>query len=258
MEEVYSLTKCDLQSLLALVDGCLRAHTVAELVPLLDLLQRVIPFERATICIVSSSSLDSDFFRSVVNHSYDRSWVDAYLANGYQTVDPVIQEALRRNRPVSWDSAFNSVRVPNVRSSRFFEEATEYGLINGVTCLSDRDDACNRTLLSLSLPSDIGAQRFAPIIQTAVAHLHDALTRINQGEDGVRTVRHDAPVALTLRESEVLKWASNGKTCWEIAKILNISERTVKFHFGNAFVKLNVVNRSQAVAKALYLGLMSH
>jgi DNA-binding CsgD family transcriptional regulator len=79
--------------------------------------------------------------------------------------------------------------------------------------------------------------------------------RLDPGQ--VANTRRHHTIELTARESEVLKWASIGKTCWEIAKILHISERTVKFHFGNAFAKLDVVNRSQAVAKALGLGLIS-
>ncbi|WP_447973005.1 LuxR family transcriptional regulator [Nitrospira sp. Kam-Ns4a] len=41
-----------------------------------------------------------------------------------------------------------------------------------------------------------------------------------------------APV-LTKREREVLEWMKEGKTNWEIGRILGISERTVRFHVGN-------------------------
>ncbi len=55
-------------------------------------------------------------------------------------------------------------------------------------------------------------------------------------------------VHLTHREREVLAWASGGKTAWEIGRILNISHRTVEWHFGQACRKLGATNRSQAVA----------
>lgn len=64
-------------------------------------------------------------------------------------------------------------------------------------------------------------------------------------------------VKLTLRERDCLKWVSSGKTSWEIACILQISERTVIFHLANAARKLNTSTRPQTVAKALRLGLLT-
>jgi LuxR family quorum-sensing system transcriptional regulator SolR len=60
---------------------------------------------------------------------------------------------------------------------------------------------------------------------------------------------------LTLKEREVLQWMSQGKTAWEIGRILAISERTVKFHLHNVYAKLDVANRAQAVNAARRLKL---
>lgn len=42
-----------------------------------------------------------------------------------------------------------------------------------------------------------------------------------------------------------------GKSNWEIANILNVAERTVTFHIGNACTKLGVNGRFQATVKAI-------
>ena len=55
----------------------------------------------------------------------------------------------------------------------------------------------------------------------------------------------------TNRESECITWASEGKTSWEISRILNISESTVNFHLSNFVKKSQSVNRQQAIAKYL-------
>jgi DNA-binding CsgD family transcriptional regulator len=47
---------------------------------------------------------------------------------------------------------------------------------------------------------------------------------------------------------EVLAWASEGKTAWEIGCILSISQRTVEWHMRQACKKLGATNRSQAIA----------
>ncbi|WP_420231447.1 LuxR C-terminal-related transcriptional regulator [Pseudomonas sp. ABY48] len=59
---------------------------------------------------------------------------------------------------------------------------------------------------------------------------------------------------LTPRETEVLSWTSLGKTYNEIALLVSMSPRTVKFHMKNIFSKLDVTNGKSAIRKALQLG----
>jgi two-component system, NarL family, response regulator LiaR len=56
------------------------------------------------------------------------------------------------------------------------------------------------------------------------------------------------------REIEVLKLAAKGMRNKEIAKELNISERTVQAHLSNIFSKLEVDSRTEAVLQALREG----
>jgi len=62
---------------------------------------------------------------------------------------------------------------------------------------------------------------------------------------------------LTLRENEILRWVMEGKSTWDISKIIKISESTVKFHIENLMKKLSAVNRTQAVAIAIHEGLIN-
>ncbi len=62
---------------------------------------------------------------------------------------------------------------------------------------------------------------------------------------------------LSNREIEVLNWLKKGKSSWDIATILNISERTVNFHVKNIMQKLNAVSRTQAVAVAIENNLIN-
>ncbi len=57
-------------------------------------------------------------------------------------------------------------------------------------------------------------------------------------------------IALNEREVEVLTWAARGKTSAEIAKILDLTKRTVDFHIDNAREKLGASTRTEAVLKA--------
>ncbi|WP_435693900.1 helix-turn-helix transcriptional regulator [Rhizobium lusitanum] len=62
--------------------------------------------------------------------------------------------------------------------------------------------------------------------------------------------------ALTDREIDCLNWTAAGKTSAEIAEILTLSEHTVNHYLNRATKKLDTVNRTQAVAKALRVGLI--
>ncbi|WP_422371244.1 helix-turn-helix transcriptional regulator [Hoeflea sp.] len=62
---------------------------------------------------------------------------------------------------------------------------------------------------------------------------------------------------ITARELEVLHWAAHGKTSTEIAAILSLSDHTINAYMNSAMRKLDCVNRTQMVAKALRLHLIS-
>ena len=58
---------------------------------------------------------------------------------------------------------------------------------------------------------------------------------------------------LTKREVEILMWTTQGKTNWEIGKILGISVHTVSKHLERIFLKLRVHSRIQAIKKWIEL-----
>ena len=57
-------------------------------------------------------------------------------------------------------------------------------------------------------------------------------------------------ILLNDREIETLTWVARGKTSLQIAKILDLSKRTIDFHLDNARVKLGAATRTQAAIKA--------
>jgi len=61
---------------------------------------------------------------------------------------------------------------------------------------------------------------------------------------------------LSERERAILRWTAVGKTSTETAKILGITNRTVAFHVSNILLKLEAINKTQAVAKAVMLDLL--
>ncbi|MCA8967776.1 MAG: helix-turn-helix transcriptional regulator, partial [Planctomycetes bacterium] len=87
-----------------------------------------------------------------------------------------------------------------------------------------------------------------PVGHLLSTYIHEAVRRVFVDNDTSIAI---GQVQLTDREKECLTWAAEGKTTWETSQILGISERTVIFHLKNVAQKLNVSNRSQAVARAV-------
>jgi DNA-binding CsgD family transcriptional regulator len=129
----------------------------------------------------------------------------------------------------------------------------------------------------------LGARRLTAAISEAsmlpVAQLFDGsadrLTKqlidlLDEAEDALRELlSHNAgaindspdetpqgPIELSERERDVLRWTAAGKTSSETGIILGISARTVNYHMTSILLKLNAVNKTQAVVKAVTLDLL--
>src|SRR3569832_227127 len=94
---------------------------------------------------------------------------------------------------------------------------------------------------------DAKRQSERAILEYLMPHLHQALWRIAS----LSFDKGSAGIMISVREREVLNWIKEGKTSWEISKILRISERTVNFHVHNILSKLQATSRGHALAIAM-------
>jgi DNA-binding NarL/FixJ family response regulator len=88
--------------------------------------------------------------------------------------------------------------------------------------------------------------------QTYEPSIHLALAR---GE-GSQPVTQPGTALLTERETEILGLVAEGHSNSELAATLGLALQTIKYHLSNAYRKLNVTNRTQAVRQAQLLDLL--
>jgi DNA-binding NarL/FixJ family response regulator len=88
-----------------------------------------------------------------------------------------------------------------------------------------------------------------PFVQPEI--LAKLMTKLKQPIEEPNRLEH-----LTQRELEVLKILAKGHSNQEIARRLNISERTVTKHISNILDKLKMANRTQAAYYAINQGLV--
>jgi len=94
-----------------------------------------------------------------------------------------------------------------------------------------------------------------PLFEARAVELHAlALKFMAAYHEATGAESASAPVRLTRREIQCLKWAAAGKTDSEVGEIVQIALPTVRFHITNASRKLGVNGRSQAVHRAATLG----
>jgi transcriptional regulator EpsA len=101
-------------------------------------------------------------------------------------------------------------------------------------------------------------EKQAYLVELAVPTLHTAWVRTQLSWSTTSTGPKAAVAGLlTTREIEILKWLYHGKSNVEIGMILTISPLTAKNHVQKILRKLNVLNRTQAVGKAISLRILS-
>ena len=143
-----------------------------------------------------------------------------------------------------------------VELDELMRAVTAAGISAGVTCPvhSRNGDA---SLISWIVSAEVADADLTDYIESRVAvcirislHLHEALRRVH------RLAIPPATLTLTEREKECLSWIAAGKSTWEIAKILGISEHGVMHHVRKVMDKLGVSRRHDAVRAARTLNLI--
>ena len=198
---------------------------------------------------------------ALIFSSYPEEWVRLYRANNFQLTDPVILSAFKRASPFAWDE--NITLMSDLRFTKIFSLSRQYNIVNGFTFVL-HDHMNNLASLSLiisgsghpALEKRISAEQAS--FQMLLIDFNEQMYRLAGAREGKLSEAgcSNSGAIFTLRENEVLYWASMGKTYAETAEIAGISVSTVKFHIRNVVVKLGVSNARQAIRLGVELDLI--
>ncbi|MBP2195261.1 helix-turn-helix transcriptional regulator [Pantoea cypripedii] len=190
----------------------------------------------------------------VVIYNIENDFVDEYLSNKYQNIDPIIITALNRITSFTWDDdiKINSYwpmdKVFVLKSCNFLAGHTfvvhdYYSNLATLTLYYDKFLMTDVAELIKNLKNDF---------QDILLNTHEMLLQIYMKSKEKCAMNMD----LSTREAEVLYWSSTGKTYAEVAGILHLTVSTVKFHMGNTVRKLGVKNAKHAISLANELNLI--
>ncbi len=181
--------------------------------------------------------------------TYPASWIKRYLQMGYADVDPVLREGFLRTLPFDW----SEVDVGNAAEQAFLADAFAHGVGPHGLSIPVRSKHGHRGLISLSFSRsemewrDFRESNLGLLIEIA-NRLHQRVIREVFGEDRPH---------LTAREIECLRLTADGNGAGEIASILGISPHTARDYLKSARFKLECATSTQAVSKAVKLGLFT-
>lgn len=182
-----------------------------------------------------------------VNVGYSEEWLKKYISHNYFSCDPIKRARFSGADFLRWTDTF--ARAEKKVERDYIRQAREHDVYEGLTVGAQKNSSSLISFFSF-IGTDLNDERHEMILRYLGPYLHEAMCRATPvGPGSTRS-------PLSERETEVLSWAMAGKTNWEISIILNISERTVKFHIQNVMVKLEASSRAHAVAIALGQGLI--
>jgi DNA-binding NarL/FixJ family response regulator len=174
--------------------------------------------------------------------------VVAEAANGREAVDKFITH--------SPDIALLELRLPLMDGVQavisICERVPSARLVIFTTCQGEED---------IYRAMRAGAYGYLPK-DASLAELVECIRAVAEGKRWIplavaaRLGKRIAAKALTVRELEVMRELSSGKSNKEIGAVLDISEATVKVHMTHILEKLKVTGRTEAINAAMRRGLV--
>jgi LuxR family transcriptional regulator, quorum-sensing system regulator BjaR1 len=230
------------------------SNNLNELRKTIEILINKLGFHHVTCATVRS------FQGAYLHESNFQTWPEAEVAkfakSGLFRHDPVIARSRQEFEAFFWTNSIYDRSNPHHREILSIREGCG---VTGGCCVPVIErvggQPGGRVVLYVtgndfdnSRECRLALQLIAAQIALRLANLK---SEINLNEEEV--VYYESTGLLTARERSILSWVAAGKSSWEIAQILSISEHTVNTHIEKAFVKLHASNRTEAVVKAIIL-----
>jgi LuxR family quorum sensing-dependent transcriptional regulator len=235
------MSRRDLDTTLAFVDAIDRAGSIEAVSETLLDIVKPYGFSAVLAGIIPTPGMSvRQQLSNVVLHRWPHEWSRRYFAQGYLYSDPTIDRLTSRTDPFLWSEIEPAYR-DSAAARRVMNEAGQFGLSVGFTVpmLTLEGQSAGLSIAGTQAELPPFLRGGFPLL--AVYAFARAISRDDESP----------PVKLTARESDVLHWIAEGKTDWEIGKILHVSEHLVDKVARQIRIKIGAANRVQAVALAL-------
>ena len=241
-----SSTQHDLdQRVMAVLVECTGVQTADEFNRVIKGSFRAVLPHELMLCGIGGISRQGNHVRKIVNFNYPLEYFEPLRGDDGRVDSPL----MKRWRETQEPQLFQSGRDDHHYADDWVRLFNKYDLRNTMAHgVRDVGGLFSSFFILSRMPGEVGPQH-AFLMKLMTPHLHFALARVLGTLEDYQGNLSPCKKALSERQREILHWLHEGKTNWEIAKILNLSELNVKYHIDQIFQKLEVRSRAQAVAK---------
>lgn len=213
---------------------CTKVRTASEFTGMVEGSFRSVLPHGSMLCGIGGVSRQGSHIRKILSVDYPLEYFDPLTDEDGRLDSPL----MKRWRETLEPQLFQSGRDDHLYPDDWVRLFNKYDLRNTIAHgVLDLGGVFSSFFIFSRIPGEVGAQQ---------AFLMKLLTTVDdyQGRLG------KSKKALSERQRDILHWLEEGKTNWEIAKILDLSELNVKYHIDQIFLKLEVRSRAHAVARA--------
>jgi LuxR family quorum sensing-dependent transcriptional regulator len=195
-----------------------------------------------TIIVTGLPNPEQKFSQMVLAKRWPAEWFKLYTENNFDRVDPVLRHCRSTIHPFEWAEApFDAERERG--AAEVMRRATDFRMARGFIVPIHGFTGYEAAVSLGGVDLDLNI-RSKPALHLMAMYGFERIRRLLDPPP-------DSPALLTQREREVVAWAAQGKSAWEIGEILHITQRTAEQHLANAARKLGAVNRTHTVAIAI-------
>jgi DNA-binding CsgD family transcriptional regulator len=221
------------------------ATSVAEIAALLD--DSILPLNITAAASGYISGPRAASLQPFHFANWPEAWMKIYMENEFLLADPLPRWARASGRALTW-SELLAILPARDAGLKVVETGFAFGFAEGMVIpMRAEDNSLGLVAFGTPRPAlSLAEQAFLTIIGRGA---FEAAERIERAGAAGRA----APV-MTEREIGCLALLVQGHSDREIARMLGVTEPTVRFHLGNAREKTNAVSRTHMAALAVQFG----
>jgi len=240
--------------MLQVVELAARAQTIEALDRILDEPLKTLLGYEVMLCGTGFYTEKGGFGYRFHQHGFPLEYFAGLVNPGEGHIDtPLMGQWRRTGKPVYFQGGRDDARFP----AQWVENLNQFDLRNILGHgIHDRHGILGDYFIFARLADPVGSEH-AAILEVVTPSLCFALNRAMQNEESQGKFVGPVIALISKRQREILQWIYQGKTNWEIAKIIGITEETVKYHVDQAMSRLNAKTRAQAVGRALEIGAIT-
>lgn len=182
------------------------------------------------------------------------TWHKHYIEEGYEDVDSTLDEVYRTTLPTFWDLQQQLKEAKSTREKKMRQDSIKFGAVKGLSIPIHGPQEDFAILLLVQMRGENCLNHWQEKqyhFFTVAYYFYFYLQKL-----WLLNYKPKIKFQLNKRDIQCLRLVAKQYTAKKMAKVLNITERTVNYHIQRLNKKLGTPNKYQSLMKAMNKGLI--